>query len=75
VAAGVLSEEIGSGDFVRSFVQNPVSINLANELAPFGLIVDTSGLRTQISVAEKLSKPQRDLLRELGYNTATHAAR
>jgi len=75
VAGRVLSEEIGSGEFVHSFVQNPVSLNLANELAPFGLIVDARGVRTQISVAEKLSKAQRDLLRELGYNAATHATR
>jgi len=75
VAGRVLSEEIGSNEFVHSFVQNPVSLNLANELVPFGLIVDSRGVRTQISVAEKLSKAQRDLLRELGYNAATHATR
>ena len=75
VVERVLSEEAGSNDFAHTFVQNPVSLNLANELAPFGLIVDARGVRTQISVAEKLSKPQRDLLRELGYNAATHATR
>jgi predicted metalloprotease with PDZ domain len=71
--AGVLSEQIGSQAFVDSFVRKPVSINLVSELAPFGLIVDTSGIRTRISVSEKLSKQQRDLLGELGYNAATHA--
>ena len=75
VVARVLSEEIGSPDFVNSFVQNPISINLTNELAPFGLVVDASSFRTQISAAEKLTKPQRDLLRQLGYNAATHASR
>jgi hypothetical protein len=70
-----LSEELGSGEFERQFIGNPVTVNLANELAPFGLKVDVAGLRTQISVSEKLSKQQRDLLRELGYNAATHAAR
>ena len=70
-----LSEEIGSDEYERQFIRNPVSINLASELAPFGLKVDVIGSRTQISVSEKLSKQQRDLLRELGYNAATHATR
>jgi predicted metalloprotease with PDZ domain len=70
-----LSEEIGSDEFERQFIRSPVSISLASELAPFGLKVDLIGLRTQISVSEKLSKQQRDLLRELGYNAATHATR
>lgn len=75
VVTKALSEEIGSDDFERQFIRNPVSISFASELAPFGLKVDIVGLRTQISVSEKLSKQQRDLLRELGYNTATHATR
>jgi predicted metalloprotease with PDZ domain len=75
VAAAVLSEEIGSADFVHSFVENPISVNLAKELAPFGLVVDDPGFRTRISVSENLTKQQRDLLRELGYNAATHATR
>jgi len=73
VVSSVLSEEIGAEDFVASFVKKPAQINLASELAPFGLIVDTNGIRTRISVNEKLNKQQRDLLRELGYNAATHA--
>ena len=75
VVTTILSQETGSEEFVRLFIQNPVSINLASELAPFGLRVDGAGLRTQISVAEKLNKQQRDLLRDLGYNAATHATR
>jgi predicted metalloprotease with PDZ domain len=71
----ILSEEIGSDEYERQFIRHPVSISLASELAPFGLKVDIAGLRTQISVSEKLSKQQRDLLRELGYNAATHATR
>jgi predicted metalloprotease with PDZ domain len=75
VVTTMLSQETGSDEFVRLFIQNPVSINLASELAPFGLKVDGAGVRTQISVAEKLNKQQRDLLRDLGYNAATHATR
>jgi predicted metalloprotease with PDZ domain len=73
--ASVLTEEIGSEGFVASFVRTPVSVNLASELAPFGLIAETGGFRTQISISEKLTKRQRDLLRDLGYNAITHAAR
>ena len=75
IVAGVLSEQMGSEDFISFFVRKSVSINLVNELAPFGLIADMSGFRSRISVSEKLNKQQRDLLRELGYNTGTHAPR
>ncbi len=74
-ATRALSEEVGATEFVHSFIQTPVSVSLAKELEPFGLTVDAGGFRTQISVNEKLSKQQRDLLRELGYNAATHAPR
>jgi len=75
VAANELSTEIGSEDFVRTFIRNPVSINLSAELAPFGLRTENVGLRTRITVNEKLSKQQRDLLRQLGYNDATRGPR
>jgi hypothetical protein len=70
-----LSAEAGSDEFMRTFVRNPVSINLASELEPFGLQVETVGLRTRIFISDKLSKRQRDLLRDLGYNDATHKQR
>ena len=70
-----LSAEIGSEDFVRLFIRSPVSINLPGELSPFGLKVETVGLRTRIAVDEKIGKQQRDLLRQLGYNDATRGPR
>jgi len=70
-----LSAEIGSEDFVRLFIRGPVSIDLPAELAPFGLKVETIGLRTRIAVDEKIGKQQRDLLRQLGYNDATRGPR
>ena len=70
-----LTAEFNSADFVNREIRSPVSINLATELAPFGLKVETLGLRTHISVGENLTKQQRDLLRDLGYNDATHAVR
>jgi predicted metalloprotease with PDZ domain len=74
-AMNALTAASGSEDFVRNFIRSPVSINLPTELAPFGLKVETLGLRTHISINEKLSKQQRDLLRQLGYNDATHGPR
>jgi predicted metalloprotease with PDZ domain len=70
-----LATDEASEAFVRQFIRNPVTINLAAELAPFGLLVETLGLRTRIGVSEKLNKQQRDLLRELGYNDAVRSPR
>jgi len=75
VVSRELSAEIGSEDFVRTFIRSPVSIDLTAELAPFGLKVETVGLRTRISVDEKIGKQQRDLLRQLGYNDAARGPR
>jgi predicted metalloprotease with PDZ domain len=63
-----LDANSGMQDFGRSFVSNPVTINLAEALAPFGLRVETFGLRTRIGVSESLTHQQRDLLHDLGYN-------
>jgi len=67
-AADALTSDSNTQRFVRQFIRDAVTINLPSELAPFGLRVEQFALRTHISVSEQLSKPQRDLLRELGYN-------
>jgi len=54
-------------------INNPLAIDLVRELAPYGLLVDKSGASTRVTVAERLTKRQRDLLRELGYNGAGHS--
>ena len=74
VTQALAADEASEG-FVQQFIKNPVTINLANELAPFGLQVETLGLRTRIGVSEKLNKQQRDLLRELGYNDVVRSPR
>lgn len=74
VTQALAADQAGE-DFVRQFIRNAVTINLASELAPFGLEVETFGLRTRIGVSEKLNKQQRDLLRELGYNDAVRSPR
>ena len=70
-----LAADEASETFVRQFIRNAVTINLASELAPFGLEVETPGLRTRIGVSDKLNKQQRDLLRDLGYNDAVRSPR
>jgi predicted metalloprotease with PDZ domain len=70
-----LAADEASENFVRQFIRNAVTINLASELAPFGLEVETLGLRTRIAVSDKLNKQQRDLLRELGYNDSVRSPR
>ncbi len=67
VAMEALRTELSSPDFVNRFVSAPVSIDLAKELAPFGLRVEKM-VRTHISVSDNITKRQRDLLKQLGYN-------
>ena len=68
VAMAALSAEAADSGFVQRFIKEPLSIDLQKELAPFGLRAEKFGFRTRILPAEKLTKRQRDLLRELGYN-------
>ncbi|HMJ26628.1 MAG TPA: hypothetical protein VK475_12395, partial [Pyrinomonadaceae bacterium] len=67
-ALKALGEYSGMQEFGRSLITNPAAINLAERLAPFGLQVETLGLRTRINVSESLTRQQRDLLHDLGYN-------
>ena len=73
-AANALASDSGTQGFVQKFIREAVTISLASELAQFGLRVETFGLRTRLSVSEQLSKPQRDLLRELGYNDSARSS-
>jgi hypothetical protein len=66
-ATTALRSELSSQNFVERFIIAPVTIDLKNELAPFGLRVERL-VRTHISVSEDVSKRQRDLLKGLGYN-------
>lgn len=75
VAIEALGFYPGVQDFGRLFIRDAVAINLQEELAPFGLRVETFGLRTRISVSEALTRQQRDLLHELGYNDYVRAPR
>src|SRR5262249_42423550 len=74
-ATQALAFDPAAEKFVRQFIQNPVTIDLASELAPFGFKVEAVGLRTRISVSDNVTRQQRDLLRKLGYNDAVRAPR
>jgi predicted metalloprotease with PDZ domain len=62
-----LRSELSSQNFVERFINAPVSVDLKKELAAFGLRVEKL-VRTHISVSDDISKRQRDLLKQLGYN-------
>jgi predicted metalloprotease with PDZ domain len=68
VVISALSAESGGPGFVQRFINEPMNIDLQKELAQFGLRVEKFGFRSRIVPVEKLTKGQRDLLRELGYN-------
>ena len=75
VALKALGAYSGMQEFGRTLIANPASINLAERLAPFGLRAETFGLRTRISVSESLTRQQRDLLHDLGYNDYVRSPR
>ncbi|HYX28220.1 MAG TPA: hypothetical protein VE863_06615 [Pyrinomonadaceae bacterium] len=58
---------------IGATITEPTTIDLRRELLAYGLVVENSGVRTRVTVAESLTKRQRDLLAELGYNAATHS--
>lgn len=55
-------------DFVRRYIESPATIDLKSALANYGLQLLAGGVRTHVEVAASLSREQRDLLRQLGYN-------
>jgi predicted metalloprotease with PDZ domain len=55
-------------DVTARYIESTSAIDLPAAIAPFGLRVETGGVRTRISVADSLSGAQRDLLRKFGYN-------
>lgn len=64
----------GLDEVVARHVESATAIDLATEVAPFGLRLERAGPRTQLVVAPDLSKPQGELLRELGYNDRDDSA-
>jgi hypothetical protein len=71
----VLETDPAQRDFVQKLITKAATIDLKQELAPYGLQVETFGLRTRVNVSAELTKQQRDLLRQLGYNDVTRRTR
>jgi hypothetical protein len=71
VVVQILKRENKLQEFVRKYVENADEIDLQTMVAPFGLTVNRLGGRTRLDVSEKLSSPERDLLRAFGYNNET----
>jgi hypothetical protein len=69
----LLNSTAGGPALAERYVKSADSFDLAAELAPFGLQVTPEGARTRITVASQLSRQQRDLLRQIGYNTTSRA--
>jgi predicted metalloprotease with PDZ domain len=74
-AIAALSDAPGMQSFAESLIRRAVAIDLPAHLAPSGLSVERLGLRTRVSVSESLTRSQRDLLRELGYNDGARSSR
>jgi predicted metalloprotease with PDZ domain len=55
-------------DVTRLYIESASVIDLQAAIAPFGLRIETGGVRTRIAVSDSLSGAQRDLLRKFGYN-------
>ncbi|MGB9181499.1 MAG: hypothetical protein WCB68_19880 [Pyrinomonadaceae bacterium] len=69
-----LNNQKGMEAFTRDYVESAAAIDLASSLSPFGLKIERVGVRTRVSVADSITREQRDLLRKLGYNTEARAA-
>jgi predicted metalloprotease with PDZ domain len=55
-------------DFSKRYIENASPLDLANALDAFGLQLERHGASTRINVAGSMSRAQRDLLRQMGYN-------
>jgi predicted metalloprotease with PDZ domain len=70
----LLSSMRGMQSFTERYVRSADALKLAPAVEPFGLQVEPIGARTRLVVARSLSRPQRELLRKLGYNEKRRAS-
>ena len=68
-----LNETADMREFTRRYVEAASAIELGTIIAPFGLRVESMGVRTHLFVANPLKREQRDLLRKFGYNAESRA--
>lgn len=74
-AVATLGLDQAMAAFVEKNIKLPVTIDLKAELAPYGLAVENFAFRTRINVSDQLTRQQRELLRDLGYNDAVRTPR
>ena len=67
VVISVLNSQPGMNKFGRDYIQTAGQINLAQELEPYGLDVETTGSISEVTVSRIISSEQRQLLKALGY--------
>ena len=71
IVCELLTSAAGDPAFVERYIKHGGAIDLAAAIRPFGLEVASGGARTHIVVAAELSRAQRDLLKQIGYNELT----
>ncbi len=64
----LMNNVAGSPALTERYIKSSGAVELTTELEPFGLQVASLGARTRIIVAAQLSRAQRDLLKQIGYN-------
>jgi predicted metalloprotease with PDZ domain len=69
----LLARKQGMREFVEKYIEGESDITLAPLIEPFGLRIEPGGARTHVGVADSLERPQRELLRKLGYNERSDA--
>jgi predicted metalloprotease with PDZ domain len=58
----------GGAEFSKRYIETANQLDLKTDLEAFGLQLERSASRTRINVSNSLSRTQRDLLRQMGYN-------
>jgi predicted metalloprotease with PDZ domain len=64
----LLGRQGGMSQFTHDYIENAGRIDLASALSAFGLTVTDYGARTDLRVAENLSKQQSKILGQFGYS-------
>jgi hypothetical protein len=71
VVLEIMNSVAGGPALATVLVEQPGAVDLATALQPFGLQVVIEGTHTRVMVAPQLSRAQRALLKQIGYNDST----
>ena len=67
VIIALLGSSPANSDFAKSYIENSRELELEKILPAYGLLLNSSGKSSQLSVGRELSEDQKRLLRSLGY--------